>query len=65
MGTIYKITNKLNGKSYIGLTIRSVEERWKEHKYRSKNITSNSQTSRACKRKIKAGGFYWQYLDID
>ena len=28
---IYKITNTLNGKSYIGFTIHSVEERWKKH----------------------------------
>ena len=31
MGYIYKITNKINQKSYIGLTSKSVEERWKEH----------------------------------
>lgn len=28
---IYKITNKINNKSYIGQTIKSAEERWKEH----------------------------------
>lgn len=28
---IYKITNKINSKIYIGQTIRSIEERWKEH----------------------------------
>lgn len=28
---IYKITNKLNGKSYIGQTIKSVEVRFKQH----------------------------------
>lgn len=27
----YKITNIVTGKKYIGLTIRSVEKRWKEH----------------------------------
>jgi group I intron endonuclease len=31
MGFIYKITNKINGKSYIGKTQKSVEERFKEH----------------------------------
>lgn len=31
MPYIYKITNKLNGKLYIGQTSRTVEERWKEH----------------------------------
>ena len=28
---IYKITNKINGKSYIGQTIRTIKERWNEH----------------------------------
>lgn len=31
MGYIYKITNQINGKSYIGKTERTVEERWKNH----------------------------------
>lgn len=30
-GFIYKITNKLNGKVYIGKTLCSIEHRWKEH----------------------------------
>jgi group I intron endonuclease len=30
-GIIYKITNKINGKYYIGQTYRTLEERWKEH----------------------------------
>ena len=34
---IYKITNKLNGKSYIGQSIHT-ERRWQEHK---RNIGSN------------------------
>lgn len=28
---IYKITNKINGKIYIGLTTETVEKRWKNH----------------------------------
>ena len=31
MPYIYKITNQINGKSYIGKTLFSIEERWKEH----------------------------------
>ena len=31
MAYIYKITNKINGKIYIGKTERTVEERWNEH----------------------------------
>ena len=30
---IYKITNKINDKIYIGQTTRNLEERWKGHKY--------------------------------
>lgn len=32
MAYIYKITNKLNGKIYIGKTIYTIEKRWNEHK---------------------------------
>jgi group I intron endonuclease len=31
MGVIYKITNKVNGKIYIGLTTVPLSERWKNH----------------------------------
>ena len=31
MGVIYKITNKVNGKIYIGLTTVPLKERWKNH----------------------------------
>ena len=32
MGYIYKIVNKVNGKTYIGLTRKSIEHRWLVHK---------------------------------
>ena len=31
MPYIYKITNTINDKIYIGKTLQSIEERWKEH----------------------------------
>lgn len=34
-GYIYKITNNVNGKIYIGQTKHSIEYRWKQHCYRS------------------------------
>lgn len=30
---IYKVTNKLSGRAYIGQTVRPVAERWKRHLY--------------------------------
>jgi hypothetical protein len=31
MPIVYKITNKTNNKSYIGLTVRTLDQRWKSH----------------------------------
>jgi group I intron endonuclease len=33
---LYKLTNKLNGKSYIGATIQGMRQRMKEHQYQAK-----------------------------
>lgn len=41
MGYIYKITNEINQKVYIGLTSKSIEERWKQHIQASKNLSLN------------------------
>lgn len=38
-GIIYKATNKINGKSYIGQTIKKLSERKRGHKWHSKNNT--------------------------
>ena len=35
---IYKITNTLNGKAYIGFTTKTLNERWKEHRYMASYI---------------------------
>lgn len=35
---IYKITNKINGKVYIGQTIQNLPRRWAEHIYKSGKI---------------------------
>lgn len=34
-GKIYRIENKINGKSYIGMTSLTVNQRWGEHLYKS------------------------------
>lgn len=35
-GVIYKITNKVNGKIYIGQTVREIQARWRVHKHCAK-----------------------------
>ena len=37
-GFIYKITNKVNGKSYIGQTRYTVEFRWRQHQHKKDNV---------------------------
>jgi group I intron endonuclease len=37
---VYKITNTLNGKLYIGYTSSSIENRWSRHKYDAERCTN-------------------------
>ena len=41
MGYIYRISNSINGKVYIGQTINDPENRWKDHKKNVKDQTIN------------------------
>ena len=40
---IYKLTNIINGKEYVGQTIFTLDERWKEHVAESKLKRSNDR----------------------
>lgn len=50
MGYIYKITNQINGKSYIGKTERTVEERWKNHQRNIKKLGDRLPLYKALKK---------------
>ena len=58
VGYVYKITNQVNGKAYIGITVRDPEARWREH--------INRDTSSAIHRAIqKYGVDQFQFEIID
>lgn len=50
MGYIYKIINDINDKIYIGQTIRTIEERWKEHLKESNRIRADHPIYRAMRK---------------
>jgi group I intron endonuclease len=47
---IYKITNKIDGKIYIGQTIRKIKERWENHKTVSKYLRRDTYLYRAIRK---------------
>lgn len=58
---IYKITNLVNGKSYIGKTTQSLERRWNGHK---KSARSGSMVKLACAiRKHGADNFVVEVIE--
>lgn len=57
---IYKATNKLNNKKYIGLTTKTLEERKRTHAFGAKNGTT--YFNRAI-REYGVEGFNWEEID--
>ena len=47
---IYKITNKINGKVYIGLTTQTLEYRWGRHLTEGRNINNNKHLYKAMRK---------------
>lgn len=61
-GTIYKVTNKINGKIYIGQTARGTEERKYHHIWNSSHNENNNHFHSAL-RKHGVENFEWETLD--
>ena len=57
MAYIYKITNSINGKIYIGKTLRTVEERFREHCQDSKNCRREHRPLYSAMRKYGVENF--------
>lgn len=63
---IYKITNKVNEKAYIGMSEGDPAEsaRWKEHVYIAKNHNGTSTYLYNAMRKYGLDGFLYEVIDI-
>ena len=59
---IYKITNKINGKIYIGQTIRPIQQRFNRHMNDAINNVIDTHFSRAI-RKYGKDNFYIECID--
>jgi len=60
-GVIYKATNKINGKSYIGQTVKSLEKRKNKHINDAKNNRYNMYFHKAI-RKYGKEDFIWEIV---
>ena len=60
---IYKITNKLTGKIYIGQTVQKLHERWVDHSRPNRGLTINRSAISAAIRKYGKENFIIEQID--
>lgn len=60
---IYKITNKINGKVYIGQTVRTLKQRWKDHRSEAKDCKRGRAIHKAI-RKYGVENFTVEQIDV-
>lgn len=63
MPYIYKITNKINNKAYVGKTLGSIETRWKEHCRESSQTRSDNRPLYSAMSKYGLDNFYIEELE--
>lgn len=63
MGYIYKITNDINNKVYIGKTMASISERWKEHLSDMDKRKNEKRPLYAAMRKYGTGHFHIEEVE--
>jgi len=65
-GILYLITNKIDGKRYIGQTTDTLEQRWAEHCWDNNGCRylkyAIQSISRAARENRTSAGFHWKYV---
>ncbi len=63
MPYIYKITNKINGKVYIGKTMKTINERWSEHRHDYKKDRNENRPLYRAMSKYGLENFYIEEVE--
>lgn len=63
MPYIYKITNKINNKVYVGKTLKTIEERWKEHTHDYLKRQNEKRPLYSAMKKYGIENFYIEQLE--